>query len=437
MAFSAMVGGAETYLSAFAIFLKANAPQVALLTTLPPLVGSSAQFLAAWLGRRLGRRRPVIVAGAVVQGLTWLPLLALPLLFPDYSVPLLLLFVTTYYAGGHLTAPLWTSLMGDLVPERRRGRYFGRRTRLTTITTFAALVAAGVILDVFAKWRQAALGFAVLFVSACLFRLTSAYHVSRMSEPTPEAERMELSLDRAWLDTVRGNGALWFSLYFVLLQGTVAIASPFFAVYMLRDLHFSYLQFMANTGTAVLMQFLTLNTWGRVGDVFGNRLILAVTSMTVPALPVLWVISNNFWWLLAVQCLSGLSWAGLSLSAGNMLYDLVPARQRATYTAFHNVLVAGGVFLGSMVGAGLFSHMPAMTALFGDSALKSRLLPVFVVSTLARVGVAGIFLRRVRDLKKPRKAISARQFVFRATRFSAFVGIAYEFVTLFRKKDSV
>lgn len=97
LAFSAMVGGAETYLSAFAIFLKANAPQVAVLTTLPPLFGSLAQFLAVWLGRRLGRRRPVIVAGAVLQGLTWLPLL-----FPVYSVPLLLLFVTAYYAGGHL-----------------------------------------------------------------------------------------------------------------------------------------------------------------------------------------------------------------------------------------------------------------------------------------------------------------------------------------------
>ena len=36
--------------------------------------------------------------------------------------------------------------MGDLVPERRRGRYFARRTRLMSLTAFTALWLAGIVL---------------------------------------------------------------------------------------------------------------------------------------------------------------------------------------------------------------------------------------------------------------------------------------------------
>ena len=145
MAFSVQVGAGETYFSAFALFLRASAPQIALLATLPPLLGSLAQLLSAWLGRYAGRRR-LVLAGAGLQAALWLPILAVPLLFPAFAVPALLVLLALYHSAANLAAPQWTSIMRDLVSERRRGRYFGYRTRLTTITTFVSLVAAGVVL---------------------------------------------------------------------------------------------------------------------------------------------------------------------------------------------------------------------------------------------------------------------------------------------------
>lgn len=43
------------------------------------------------------------------------------------------------------------------------------------------------------------------------------------------------------------------------MQLSVAIAAPFFVVYMLRDLHFTYLEFTINTAMSILIQFLALN----------------------------------------------------------------------------------------------------------------------------------------------------------------------------------
>jgi hypothetical protein len=59
MAFSVQVGAGETYFSAFALFLRATAPQIALLSTLPLLLASSAQIFSAWIGDYVGRRRLV------------------------------------------------------------------------------------------------------------------------------------------------------------------------------------------------------------------------------------------------------------------------------------------------------------------------------------------------------------------------------------------
>ena len=242
------------------------------------------------------------------------------------------------------------------------------------------------------------------------------------------------SLPAGWLGRLRESPAWRFTLYIVCMQGAVAVAAPFFAVYMLRDLQFSYLQFMANTGMAVLVQFLTLNTWGRISDVFGNRLILVTTGSMIPLLPALWLISDNFWYLLAVQVFSGLNWAGFSLSCGNFLYDLVSSQRRSVYMAFHNVFTAMAAFTGGMLGALVTHILPQDMTLYGWTwHWGSVLLAAFAVSTVLRGLVALAFLPRLQEVKMPRRQMSPRQLVFRVTRFSAFSGLLYEVVTMFRR----
>ena len=100
-AYAVMMGIGETYLSAFALFLKASTPQIGLLASLPPLLGSLAQIVSAWLGRLAGRRKPIILAGAGLQALAWLPITLLPLLFPSAAVPLLITSVVVYQCDGN------------------------------------------------------------------------------------------------------------------------------------------------------------------------------------------------------------------------------------------------------------------------------------------------------------------------------------------------
>jgi MFS family permease len=142
----------------------------------------------------------------------------------------------------------------------------------------------------------------------------------------------------------------------------------------------------------------------------------------------LWLVSADFWYLIVAQAVSGLTWSGFTLGAGNLLYELVPRTRRAAYVAFHNVGTAAGVFGGAMIGAALILVLPQRTVFFGAAGVASNLLYLFALSGLLRAIVAALLARRVREIRKPRKELSAPALVMRITGFDAMLDLLYDFI---------
>ena len=432
--YSVMTGAAESYFSAFALLLKATTAQIGLFASLPPLLASFMQLFSAWLGRRTGHRKQIIVFGALVQATTLVPLTLLPLLFPDDAVTLLVICSIVYYIGPNLGSPQWSSLMGDIVPEARRGRFFALRTQLASVASFLALIAGGLILEFFDSLHVTYWGFVAVFAMSCLARFQSAYHLSQMYDPPGHVAALESPWHIDLWRGIRSTDLVPFSLFFASMQFAVGIASPFFVVYMLRDLKFSYAEFMINSAASVLLQFLTLNRWGRLSDIFGNRLILITTGVIIPFMPTLWIVSTNYYYLLGVQCVSGLVWAGFSLSASNFVFDLTPPARRATLMAAHNVLAALAVFVGAVLGGFLGTHLPNEITLFGTTfQWLSVLYGVFVISGVMRLIVAIGFLPRLEEVRQVRP-MSMTGLIFRVTRFAPVSGLIFEIVGTLRRR---
>lgn len=433
--FSAMVGGAESYFSAFAVFLKATTAQIGLLASLPPLLASFMQLVSAWLGRRTGKRKELIVVGALFQMACFIPLAALPILFPQHAVPLLLVAIVFYFLGPNLGAPQWGSLMGDLVPEDRRGRFFALRTRLSSFASFTALIVAGLVLDWFDGHSITYWGFVTVFVAAAVCRLVSAHHLNRIHDPGGHVAALEAPWHSEIWTGLRETGLLPFSLFHASMQFAVGISAPFFALYMLRDLDLSYVEFMVNTATSVCVQFLTLNRWGRLSDLFGNRIILFTTGALISVLPSLWLVSTDFVWLIVVQAVSGLIWGGFTLSASSFVFDLTPPAHRATLMAVHNVLAAMAVFVGALIGGYLGTHLPNEITLFGTHyQWLTPLFGVFLFSSLTRLTVAAIFLPRLEEVRRVRP-MSPSGLIFRVTRVHPVSGMVFEIVGRLRRGD--
>jgi len=428
-AYAVMTGSGETYFSAFAVFLKASTAQIGFLASVPALLASFAQLLSAWLGHLYGNRKTLILIGAGLQALIWIPMMLLPWLATDYRVEIFISCVIFYYAFANLAAPQWSSLMGELVTEKKRGRFFARRTRISSMTSFIALVMAGLLLHYFDSATATRTGYLILFGIAFISRLVSFYHLAKMYDPPGHVAAIEVPVEQLTWKQLRQSQFAGFSMYFALIQFCVAIGSPFFSIYLLRDLGFSYIEFMACTAATVLMQFLTLNRWGRISDIFGNRIILSLCGSLIPFVPFLWLFSPNFYYLLVVQAFGGMIWAGFSLSASNFLYDLIPQNKRATYMASHNVLASVGVFCGALLGGYLGSVLPQQYNLFGiEIQFISQLYNIFLLSFVLRLITSLLLIPRLKETRRV-KPVSVRRLVFRIVRFNPLSGFNFEIIS--------
>jgi MFS family permease len=426
IAWSLMFGAGESYLQAFAVFLKATTAQITLITALPSLLGSVAQLTSAWVAGYAIRRKTLIFAGVALQTIAWLPIIALAFVPLETSVALLIAAVVLYYIGGQFAAPPWSSLISDLVPERRRGRFFGRRTQLMSIMTFASLAAAGLALEFFEQRALAHWGFAAIFAVALGARLFSLAQLMRMHEPLARLAPLTLPPLRRLLERMRGSDFTRFALFIGFMNLAVAIASPFFTLYMLRDLRFSYVEFTAINAFYVLMQFAALNLWGRLSDLYGNLRVVQVTSIVFPTLPLLWVLFPNFWAILLIQVASGVAWAGFSLAAGNFLYDVVPPEKRAAYSAVHQTISNTAIFGGALIGGLLATHAPREIQLVGYTfVFTSGLWLALCASSVARALVIAVFLRGLREMRLVRP-ISATALAIRVIRANVLAEWLFE-----------
>lgn len=407
--YAAMQGGGENYLSAFALLLHATPFQIGLLSALPQLVGTWAQLFSVKVLNRLQHRKAIILAGACSQTLFWLPLLALPLLFPASGAWLLIACTVAYFAMGHFIVPAWNSLITDWLEPNERGAYFARRAKIMAVANFSALCLAGLILQSAQTPSAPWAGFAVIFLLSAAARAGSTVALTRIDESPPHATR---ETEGHLLDFLRHERSVNFQRFLLfsgLMHVCVLIAGPYFVIYMIRDLHFTYVEYGAWLAAGVLGQFLTLKPWGLISDRYGNKKLIVVTGLAVPVLPMLYLLSTDLAFLVLVNFVGGIVWAGLALGLQNYVFDAVPAEDRAKGVAVWNTVNALGWFVGAMVGGWLATVAPTEIRWAGMTLpLASNLPVVFFLSGLLRLVVSVSLLGTFSEARAV-EAISHRQ----------------------------
>lgn len=351
-------GAGEQYLSAFALLLQATPFQLSILSALPQLIGTWAQLLSVKVLRWFPDRKTLILRGTIGQAVVWFPMVLLPWLFPQVGPWLIIAGAAGYFACNHFTAPAWNSFITDLLDPNQRGAYFARRARIMAVVSLLTLCIGGSLLSLWQQYELAQTGFLILFLVAGGARLVSARHLKRVQDPHHQAQVQDQSGFRRFLREHATHNFRWFVFFSGLMHFAVLIAGPFFVIYMLRDLHLSYWEYGSWLAAGILGQFLTLSRWGQFGDRFGNKALIAATSFIVPFLPMAYLLSTNWAFLMTLNFLGGVTWAGLSLGLQNYVFDAVRPEDRAKAVALSNTVNALGWSLGALVGSWLISVLP-------------------------------------------------------------------------------
>ena len=397
----------------YLLALGATPFHIALVSSVP-LLSQLASPLGAWAAEVLGGRRAVAAALGAVGRSSWIVAAFLPQLGAPLALQPTLLVALVFVASAFqaATGTIWTAWMGDVVPDDRRGRYFGMRTGVLGVVGMAANLSAGAFLDRVAAplWFLVVLGGGVGL--ALIATLLYLLHYD------PPTEKRRVKLAAIVVTPLQHANFRRFLAFAAFWQFVVMLGAPFVIPYFLEELGMSFTQVAVWSSTAAVTALGTTILWGRLADRVGNKPVLAAgTFMAGLLLPSNWVLAGltgslGFVWASAV--FDALAWGAIGPAVFNLALVTAPRSGRVTYIALYSVASGVAGFAGGALSGPLLTLFQGWNG--GLPGGWSGYHTLFALSGLGRM-LAWLWLRpvaeqrawRTRDLVRAALAFPRRR----------------------------
>ena len=397
---NAMIGFFQDFLTPFILVLGGSARQVGVLNAIPNLLGALTQLKSADLIRWMKSRKKIVNVFVLVEGAILLSI-AISAFFKRMEPSVFIIFIGVYAIASAIITPALGSWISELIDIRVRGSFFGKRNRIYGFVAMGATFAAGFMLNQMRR-IDPFYGFAILFMAAFVFRMLGWFFIRKIHEPPLREEGRKFTIFE-FLGHLKKSNFARFVLFVSLFGFSVNIASPFFAVFMLKDLRFGYLLYTVMIVSSALTRHISISRWGEHADRIGNIRILRFTSVFIGIIPLLWIINQNPIYLIFVQILSGFLWSGFNLCASNFIYDAASPEKRPRCIAYFNALT--GLFLsgGALVGGFMVKVLPDF---FGY-----KILTLFLISATLRIFVVYYMRGHVNEVRHVEKVSNKELFL--------------------------
>ena len=343
--FGALTGGA--FLAAFALALGATNLVIGVMAAVGP-PSQILQIPTIYLVERIGGRKALVFIPEILGRLFWVVIALAPLLFPrPWQIPIFLTCLILYFSLGAISDCAFNSWMRDAIPEKHMGRFTARSMVVATSVGGVITLAAGFGLEQLrALWPSATGPYSILFLVGATSGLLGVLPILRVPEPRSLRSGAEglFALLREPLREANFRSVLIFSASW---NFAISMAGAFYAVYLIRSLGLS-MSFIVSLGVgSKIANVACLKAWGRMADRAGSRrtlsmagppFILCIFLLPFTTLPDKHVMTIPL--LVMIYLLSGISTAGVTVSAGNPALKAAP-RGRATAYLAVNSLISG------------------------------------------------------------------------------------------------
>ena len=176
---SLVVGLAETYFTAFALFKGVSVIESGLLVSLPMLFAAVTPFLFNRLFHKF--HNSTWVQLATLAQVSSLAALSVVGLFRPEGIFYILLAIYSIYWFGHFSAlPSWNKWISELIPLEDSHKYFSERTRIIQVGIICGLVLGGITLHLEIFKIPTALVFIAIFLIAYHLKLLSFYFFNKL-----------------------------------------------------------------------------------------------------------------------------------------------------------------------------------------------------------------------------------------------------------------
>lgn len=393
---SAVEDAAVGYQAPSVIAVGANAQSVSLLAMLVNLSLSLVSFKAPAIIEKLGVTKRGSVILALSNMLTWMPLAVIFLLSQFNIAPALVAFLWLInIMPGMLLSFQKDNWLSNMVPQQVMGKYLGKRLAVKSGFYLAAFFAFGYLMDTVGE--NSLFSFGLVFIIATTATLIYSLIYSQMHDPKKQAinlvnkaaEKIKFGLKDYFKD-LKAKRLDKFVYFTSLINVSIGLSAPFYAVYMLQEQSFSYMSYTIIIAVEFLARIISGPFWGKFADRKGNIQVLKIISRIIPALPICWLFSTNIAYLAVIQIISGICWGAFDLSTQSYLYKVAPQTTKLHYIVYTRSLMLFSVAMGGLAGAFLVNNV---FEIFG-----SKLLTVIMISGFLRAGIVMFLMPKLIDL---------------------------------------
>ncbi len=333
------------FLTAFALVLGATNEQIGIIASIPYIAVILTELPGAKLMDYISRKS-ITATSTFLSRTSWMLIIITPYLFKQSPLTFIIIFYLITKLIDMISDPPWISMLADIVPEKTRGRFFGYRNMLiNTCGSLAALI-GGFYLDLYPKENLT--GFLTLFTTGIMFGLGTSLVVKRIKEPQCKAKHHH-SL-KEFLSLKKELRQLCISI--MCFNFAATIASPFFTVYMLKDLELHYTFFVIATAIATTTKIISQPHIGKITDKYGDKPVAIISTFMTSLIPLTYffITPSNTWLIIPAQIITGLAWAGVDLSVFNLMLDKSDVKRRSLDIAEYNTLISIPMIFGPIIG---------------------------------------------------------------------------------------
>ena len=335
------------FLIGYALELGASNTVIGVISAVGPLF-QIVQLPSILLVEKIRMRRFLTVVSAFTGRLSWFVIAALPILAPErYRIPLFLMLLGIHYGMGAVAGCAYNSWIRDVIPIKSFGAFFATRMALATLTGALLSVAGAIWVDWYRDQHDTASGaYAMVFIVAGFSGLASALSLIGIAEPSMPKESNS-TISSIMRQPFRDANFRKLLIFLGFWSFAINFAAPFFAVYLLRELHLSMTWVIGLSVLSQIVNVLFFRLWGKLADRFSNKSVLAISGPMFIFSFLMWPFTTlpephvlTIPLLIAIHVLAGISTAGVTLCAGNIAFKLAPYGKATAYLAV-NALITG------------------------------------------------------------------------------------------------
>jgi len=389
------------FLTGYALMLGAKEFIIGLIGAIP-FISQTMQIFGSYLLKVYKSPRKLAIISSIFNRWIWFVLIFLPFINLSEKTKILIFLLTLFISSsaGTILANVWTTWMGEIIPEQVRGKYFGKRTAYNNAVNIAIFFISAWVLDYF-KRTDMKIGYLIItsvcFASGVITTLLFKYHPDVNFKFADKGYLID-----EILKPLKDKNFRRFIFFFAQWNFSIGLSAPFMMFHMLTNLKVDFSTIAIFNMLTMSLNIVFSQWWGKLIDRFGAKSVLMFNASNIAYIPVLWLIATpNFILPLYLDAImTGIAWSGFNLAAFNIPLSKSPKESRPSYIAILSIFSGFGYLTASTLAGYIASSfknfsIDIFTLKFGNLHI------LFFLSFISRI-LSTIVLARIPEEKQER-----------------------------------